>query len=667
MLEALSVRAQGLRWRRAARLGALWPPGPSQRRRGADDGGGARWSPRTVATVALGGTTTGAKQVLVDRLKALAEARSGPSGPAPAPPKRAAAPPPAAAEPAPKRGKAAPTAEQQHDFLDAAKAGDFERVKELLESVPGLLQASCVGHGTGTLRLAAPWAAGRCRLRSVGNGVKFCSALAGASPGPRMAEWGSEPWAAAGQPGGWQGSPAWQEAAAGAYWHAADEGWGDPGWQVTGPVGAWGGQWGWAEGGWSGGAGSGQEPWQAQLAAPSLGNTDEHTASVHYGKTFSVLSEVLEKHPAAFQGVSSFLDLGCAPGGFAGRLLEQFPAAQGYGVTIPREAGGFPVLICDERFHIQLGDLMQFRSPDELDCPQGVDVCMADAQDLGRRTNPAGREQEAGRGRGRRAREGGRGGKAAKEVGVQAACSVLGIWALTLQELLLAFGRLRGGGTLLFRFGWRGRGANEEAWYREATVKLFALLMTYFSGVAPCKSEFSHQAHSSFYVVASGFNFDAYSDADLGRKLRESIDHIVGCERPVDLPWCMEEVCPAEFATPALRERISALLDSVGKLRAIGMATRQHLEASGRETGDATIFISPVPFQLTMQRLRERLERFGQIANIRRRAHPVGVGADAVVHFTQAAHATNALEAIEKLKILGPSVTAKRISEGRGR
>merc|ERR1719259_327423 len=119
----------------------------------------------------------------------------------------------------------------------------------------------------------------------------------------------------------------------------------------------------------------------------------------------------------------------------------------------------------------------------------------------------------------------------------------------------------------------------------------------------------------------------------------------------------------AEFATPELRSRVDALLESVGKLRQIGVASRQHVEQGGKPSPEAAIFISPVPFNLTMQRLRGRLERYGKISFIRRRAHPVGVGADAVVQFAQAAHARSALEAILKEGLLGDNISAARLCD----
>merc|ERR1719401_2552450 len=106
------------------------------------------------------------------------------------------------------------------------------------------------------------------------------------------------------------------------------------------------------------------------------------------------------------------------------------------------------------------------------------------------------------------------------------------------------------------------------------------------------------------------------------------------------------------------------MLEAVGRLRAIGMASRHRVEGGGRNP-EAALYISPVPFSLTLQRLRERLERHGKILNIKRRDHPVGVGADAIIQFAQPAHASHALEAISELKLLGPGVAARRLSDVR--
>merc|ERR1712216_757455 len=119
----------------------------------------------------------------------------------------------------------------------------------------------------------------------------------------------------------------------------------------------------------------------------------------------------------------------------------------------------------------------------------------------------------------------------------------------------------------------------------------------------------------------------------------------------------------AEFATTEMRERTEELLDAVGKLRAIGVSSRRHHEGDGRPTPAAAIWISPVPMSLTMQKIREILERYGKISYVRRRAHAVGVGADALVQFTQPAHATCALKAVTDMMVLGQGVKATRVSE----
>jgi len=387
---------------------------------------------------------------------------------------------------------------------------------------------------------------------------------------------------------------------------------------------------------------------------------DERTAQIHFSKTYRTLSEAIERHGKAFQpdgAVTSFLDLGCAPGGFSGRLLEEHPGAKGFGVTLPAEAGGFPILLNDQRFQVQSCDLMGLNSPQDLECSTEVDIVIADAQDLGRRTNPLNQQKlrdSRGRGRSKLA------DADAARAGVGAVCASLGIWAMTLQELMLGLGSLKAGGTFFFRFGWRGRGSHEEHWYREATMRLFAVLLAHFQEVLPFKSEIYHSADPCFYVVASGFGLEAYKTAALEGRLRDAIKYILTCESVHDLPWCIETL--AEFATPEMQTRTDEILDLVGRLRAIGLSSRKTVEVQGRESPEAAIWISPVPFSLTLQRLRENMERYGKIAHIRRKSHPIGVGADALIQFMQPAHATQALEAVNEMKVLGGSVVAKRLS-----
>ncbi|CAE7707514.1 unnamed protein product [Symbiodinium pilosum] len=325
----------------------------------------------------------------------------------------------------------------------------------------------------------------------------------------------------------------------------------------------------------------------------------------------------------------------------------------GYGVTLPFEAGGFPLLLHDPRFHVQACNLMELLSPEDLECVKlsldMVDVIMADAQvtsaaecnlmyagilsrgivvaDLFFYWSEAKRRAKNSK----NAKQGDE-SELAGAAGVGAACATLGIWALTFQEIRLGLGMLKKGGTFFFRFGWRGRGDQEEYWYREAIMRLLGLVIAFFDEVFPFKSEIYHQADPCFYVVAAGFQRSGYESAALDTRSVHTRF----------LQGCIETL--AEFSTPASQQRIDELLDTVSRVRAIGLSSRSTVEAGGRESPEAQLIIRPVPYHLTMQRLRERMECYGKIAYIRRRSHAVGVGADALIQFVQPAHAKMALE-----------------------
>eukprot|EP00928_Gymnodinium_smaydae_P041308 TRINITY_DN27970_c0_g2_i2.p1 TRINITY_DN27970_c0_g2~~TRINITY_DN27970_c0_g2_i2.p1 ORF type:complete len:317 (+),score=58.56 TRINITY_DN27970_c0_g2_i2:108-1058(+) len=310
------------------------------------------------------------------------------------------------------------------------------------------------------------------------------------------------------------------------------------------------------------------------------------------------------------------------------------------------------------RLKVQCRDLMSVTAEELLegDGPLvgGVDAVLADAQDLTRRTNKSaasGAVPSAGR-------------NGSSGLGAGVACAVLGIWALTLQEVFLALSCLREGGSFVFRFGWRDRESRAEAWYREATQVLLGFVIAHFREVSHLKSEFSHQADASFYVVATGFLRDGCHAPGQLDALQEAIGRVVSCEKAPRMPKCLDKL--AACATAERRAQVDAMLDTVSRLRAIGLATRKHLEVRSQATSECALIISPVPFHLTLQRLREELERYGKIAHIKRRAHPVGVGADAFVQFVQAAHAAYAEKAIAEMQILGPNISVRRTT-GVGR
>ncbi|CAE7301556.1 unnamed protein product [Symbiodinium sp. CCMP2456] len=107
---------------------------------------------------------------------------------------------------------------------------------------------------------------------------------------------------------------AWHEDATWA-WH---EGVWHPGWSDA--ACSWDGSW------WGEAVAEEGDAWPQANSVDHLGPktaADERTAQIHFAKTYQVLNEAIEKHPAAFRDKFSFLDLGCAPGGFSQRMLEE--------------------------------------------------------------------------------------------------------------------------------------------------------------------------------------------------------------------------------------------------------------------------------------------------------------------------------------------------------
>lgn len=83
---------------------------------------------------------------------------------------------------------------------------------------------------------------------------------------------------------------------------------------------------------------------------------------------------------------------------------------------------------------------MELQTPKDLECPEAVNVIMADAQDLTKKS-PA-NQREAKKKTKARSKQ----GPEPETVGVGAACGPLGIWALTFQEIMLGLGMLKAGG-----------------------------------------------------------------------------------------------------------------------------------------------------------------------------------------------------------------------------
>merc|ERR1719265_1851252 len=166
----------------------------------------------------------------------------------------------------------------------------------------------------------------------------------------------------------------------------------------------------------------------------------------------------------------------------------------------------------------------------------------------------------------------------------------LGIWSLTVKECELAFSKLRHGGTFIFRFGWRGCGGDpgvhasgeqvapdllrkylqEEEWYKALTHWLFSVLKSLFKGLRPFKSEYVHQADVSFYMVCRGFDRQKYEMHRWQDKLMRAFIELSEQE---DEQKMVAEI--NAMISDEAKGEIDALLDLVGRMRAIGIQSRK--------------------------------------------------------------------------------------------
>lgn len=315
---------------------------------------------------------------------------------------------------------------------------------------------------------------------------------------------------------------------------------------------------------------------------------------VHFHKSFGVMQEIFDHRdfvdlgselqqcaadgtPPGMLPAPSFLDLGCAPGGFSACLLQDTilgPNSVGYGVSLPPQMGGFQMIFGSDRLCVQLNDILQLESHDLMCADESVDLCLADAQYLSCLFKNKGMPSRQTQYRGTKTRT-----------------KSLGIWALTIKECALAFQKLRHGGSFIFRFGWRGIGGGkddehptgekvhpdlmakylqEEEWYKALTHWLFSVLKSLFTTLKPFKSEYVHQADVSFYMVCRGFDRSKYNKAQWEAKLQRAYEEIFDCDDEAALIAEMKGQISVK-----IREEIDALLELVGRMRMVGIASRK--------------------------------------------------------------------------------------------
>mmetsp|Transcript_12975 Transcript_12975/g.31267 ORF Transcript_12975/g.31267 Transcript_12975/m.31267 type:complete len:763 (+) Transcript_12975:56-2344(+) len=327
--------------------------------------------------------------------------------------------------------------------------------------------------------------------------------------------------------------------------------------------------------------------------------TSEYETHIHFTKTLGLLEDLFE-HFLGFEDIVGalpagfrFLDLGCAPGGFSYFLLSDPRCIQGWGVTLPTEMGGYRILFEDPRFAVQEGDLMAIH-PTETN-GHSVNVCVADAQYLRDHISMN-----------------------SKYLGRRAVIEDLGIWCLTTKELWIAFSKLAAGGLFVFRFGWTGVSGDE--WYEICTYKMFALLLICFKEVQPFKSEFSHTADATFYVVCR--NFDAAKSESLGciEQLQQSFEFCLSCAS-LDEELLSKGFLPQVCVTEDLRARIAPMLSYVVRLTEVGQASQKWIkereaERAAQADNQFVLVVSPVPSQLTSQKIAQVFGIYGRVLKV---------------------------------------------------
>jgi hypothetical protein len=255
--------------------------------------------------------------------------------------------------------------------------------------------------------------------------------------------------------------------------------------------------------------------------------------------------------------------------------------------------GGYRILFEDPRFAVQEGDLMAV-TPTETN-GDGVHVCVADAQYLRDHISMN-----------------------SKYLGRRAVVEDLGIWCLTTKELWIALSKLTDGGLFVFRFGWTGVSGDE--WYEICTYKMFALLLTCFAAVHPFKSEFSHTADATFYVVCRNFDRSKAAAVNCLQQLEQSFEFCLTC------PSLSEDVIATGFlpqiqVASEMKARIDPMLSYVVRLMEIGQASQKWIkereaEKAAQADNDYVVVVSPVPSQLSSSKIAQVFGIYGRVMKV---------------------------------------------------
>lgn len=363
---------------------------------------------------------------------------------------------------------------------------------------------------------------------------------------------------------------------------------------------------------------------------------EEYEAVIHFQKCYAVLQEIfvefqyfLDILPGGFK----FLDLGCAPGGFSSFLLDDERCGKGFGVSLPAAKGGFPMRLRSDHFLWQPADLFEI-TPDGLVAP-GVNFFIFDAHYLRDDISTYGKYR-----------------------GVKCRSRQHGVWALLCKQCWLGMSKLLHGGVMVFRFGWRSNGDDDEltAWYRRSSLRLFALMEYVFERVRWVKSGKWNSCNGSFYVVCASFRADRFAECGMAQIFRNTFEYLMTSQTEDPTPL---DVLAAVDHLPGVRTaevdaKTNEMLDRVDKQRLAHWQEKSTWRRPAKQECvnlDAVVFMAPVPTGLSPFELREKLRVYGWVKEI-----DMDAAGCASIRFANMQQARDACAALRAHQALGEGV-----------
>lgn len=209
------------------------------------------------------------------------------------------------------------------------------------------------------------------------------------------------------------------------------------------------------------------------------------SASLLYRDQFnSAIDDVNSQIGGAMLNVGTFLDLGCAPGGFSKWLLQSNQVSRGFGLSLPASDAGLPILMADwnERSRYKFVEANILDDPEsfyplihEFFSQTRVDLVVCGARHRDAKTLLIDRVSD------------------------RESCDYSCNDRLILSQLLIAFRTLAAGGTLVLV-------TSMKISFR--VIDNLVFLREHFAILTPTKGRHLHGTRSSYYLVCQGFVLD---------------------------------------------------------------------------------------------------------------------------------------------------------------